>query len=276
LTLKRIKFVQPEAFQTFVSFIKSLNNVSELAIHIVDDQREKYSEIWAHLLSLPSLTKLTWDYPKKSKLKIKNPSVRNVTIFGFSMYNILDMFPNVDSLEFPLKMDYLDLLGFSSFKLLRELKLLEISPMALKFTSCPQVEKFSFNVANKSSYFEIDASRWSNFFQTNTNINCVEANPKENDAFNYPKPLFLEHLLLLPELKTLKFHFAIDIGEEIETVQFIGENLAGLQYLAIIVSETNLQEAFQLLQSTFSQLGSDAKKYKKSARGWNWLLTFRN
>ncbi len=61
LTLTSVTFKQKEAFESFTEFIKTLEKVSELEFDIGDDQRDNknnYSEILKHLLSLKTLTKL--------------------------------------------------------------------------------------------------------------------------------------------------------------------------------------------------------------------------
>jgi hypothetical protein len=89
------------------------------------------------------------------------------------------------------------------------------------------------------------------------------------------KSAILEHLRLLPELKTLKMYLTLDDDEEIEAIEFIGENLTELKHLAIVVSENNVKEAVEMLQSSFPLLGCDSVKYKKVERAWNWLITIR-
>jgi hypothetical protein len=122
LSLQSLTFPTPKDFENFTKFIKSLDKLTELSLKeldfdeiycIMESDNEDESdydenphdttEILAHLLFLPTLTKLTfycfyWQQTKKFlKLKMQNPSVEELKMYfitnGYGKY--MKIFPNV-------------------------------------------------------------------------------------------------------------------------------------------------------------------------------------
>jgi hypothetical protein len=61
LKMKDLLFARKDAFESFTEFIKSLEKVKELDLHVMEDQyrnHNNYTEILTHILNLPGLTKL--------------------------------------------------------------------------------------------------------------------------------------------------------------------------------------------------------------------------
>jgi hypothetical protein len=276
LVLKSVEFPQPEAFQTFVNFIKSLNNIVELEIEVAMDERRNnnnYDEILIHLLNQPSLTKLKWESPKKA-LAIRNLSVKTFASVRQGNYSeICRYFPNIETLELINENDYgtwfpiMFVTGIESLVNLRELKFHGLGPHSLKtIQNCPQIQKISADgVLNHPT------SDWITFFEKHSNIEYVEY--YGNSQKFYYGPHFVETFKDFRKLKTLKCY---DVIKSWPLVKLIGDKMTGLEHLEIVVPESNVWKAAKHLQAKFPHLGCDSKKLQKKKNGsWNWLITLR-
>jgi hypothetical protein len=269
LVLNRVKFPNREVFQTFVSFIKSLSNVSELEFDSCVDEmlyHNNYKEILEHLLNLPSLTKLKLAIPVKA-LNIHNPSVKTFGVTLIESYSdILRYFPNIETLE--LTHSGIDMTSMPSLIHLRELKFNFLSEYMLEKINCPQIQKISIDCDMQIR----DPKVWRNFVQRHPNVEYVELKGGNVSWRKYSKPIFVAYFKFFPKLKTLKLYNQINTYSLAELV----ENLTGLEHLEIVVDESDVKEAAEYLRLKFPQLGCDSRKFQKSQfGGWDWLITLR-
>jgi hypothetical protein len=270
LVLKSVTFPQPEVFQIFVNFIKSLNNVAELEIEFKHDERingNNYDEILKHLLNLPSLTKLKWETPK-SALNVRNPSVKNFASTRQENYSeICRYFPNIETLEFVNYWIFLAMTGIESLVNLREIKFDGMGPFSLTMLNCPQLQKISAD--RVSNYPHSDD--WKVFFQRHPNIEYMEYNADPH-KFRYGQH-FVQTLKIFTSLKTLKCY---DTIKSWPLVKLIGDKMTRLEHLEIVVPESSAWQTAKHLRSKFPQLGCDSRKFQKKKNGsWSWLITLR-
>jgi hypothetical protein len=270
LLLNDVKFPNYEVFQTFVSFIKSLSNVSELEFDSCVDEwtyHNNYKEILEHLLNLPSLTKLKWAFPVKA-LNIHNPSIK--TFGGVLVQNyseILRYFPNIETLE-QLTHSGIDMTAMPSLIHLRELKFNFLDELMLGEINCPQIQKISIDCDMQIK----DRKVWRNFVQRHPNVEYVELKGGNVSGRKYSERNLVTYFKFFPKLKTLKLYNQINYYSLAELV----ENLTGLEHLEIVVIESYIKEAAEYLRLKFPQLGCDSRKFQKRPfGGWDWLITLR-
>jgi hypothetical protein len=276
LVLKWVKFPQQEVFQTFVNFIKSLNNVAELEIEVNSDERQNgnnYDEILMHLLNLPSLTKLKWEAPKNA-LNIRNPSVTSfASVQQVNYSEISRYFPNIETLEFVNERPWIRLdSNFESLVNLRELRFHGWGPESLTTINCPQLQKISIEY----NIFFGSTADWRALFERHPNIEYVEYNADPHN-FRYGSH-FVETLNDFTTLKTLKCYEVMKNSKyrrNLSLVNLIGEKMTGLEHLEIVVPESNAEEVSKNLRLKFPQLGCDSRKFKKTDGRWDWLITLR-
>ncbi len=276
LVMKNVMFPKKEAFQTFTSFIKSLNNVSELELDIFIDQLvypNNYTEILEHLLNLPSLTKLKWHSPNTTNLKILNPSVKQFSVFErFADYlEVFRVFPGIQTLEFP-KNPYENNSWFAMqfLEQLNELKFSKIPiPNYLSSINCPKIKKFS--IIGSMSF--TDASSWVEFVKNHPDLEYFEVKSEDNSyMWNHFGPHYVEYFKSFTKLKTLKIYDVTNIRNETRLIRFIGDRLTSLEHLEIVLSELNTKVAIRFLRFKFPQMACDWKKYDKCH---NNLITVR-
>jgi hypothetical protein len=272
LVLTDVKFPGKEVFQTFVSFIKTLQNISELELGFNDDEfrnGNNYKEILEHLLNLPSLIKLKWSLPK-SALNIHNPFVnafasKNIRSEIYS--EVFRYFPNIETFELPLIFWSSDLIALKARVNLRELKFNYIDKFKLERINCPQIQKVSFDGDMRFK----NSNCWKIFVQRHPNIEYVEL--KAHNKRKCSGPHFIVHFKDLPALKTLKYYNRADT---LQIAKLIGDNLAGLEHLEIVMLGSNVVEAVEYLRLKFPHLGCDSKRFQKITEGsWDWLITLR-
>jgi hypothetical protein len=177
LVLKSVMFQKMEVFQTFVTFIKMLSNVSELEIKISKEELQKhsnYKEILEHLLNLPSLTKLKWHSPITENLKIHNPFVKSffVDTQTGNYSEIFRHFLMIQELEFSIFGYNIDDLSaaMKSLPNLTELKFERINSDLLKAIDCPQIQKISID-----GYIWCEDNKvWKQFVERHPNIEYLE------------------------------------------------------------------------------------------------------
>jgi hypothetical protein len=271
LVLKELMFQNEEAIQTFTNFIKTLDNVSELEIKFFDDEfrnGKNYKEILEHLLNLPSLTNLKWHSPTTAKLKIRNPFVKTFGGDQIESYSeIFSYFPEIETFElsFSFRLSVLNVLN--SQKNLIELKFNYIDKFMLEKINCPQIQKISYD---GDMHFK-NSNCWKMFVQRHPNIEYVEL--KAHNKRKCSEPHFIVHFKNLPALKTLKYYNRADT---LQIAKLIGDNLAGLEHLEIVMLGSNVVEAVEYLRLKFPHLGCESKRFQKIAEGsWDWLITLR-
>jgi hypothetical protein len=267
LVLKSVNFVLPEAFQTFVSFIQSLDNISDLEIEILNGRSWNYNVILEHLLNLPSLTKLKWRFPVNA-INIHNPSVKTFLIDTQtgSYSEILRNFPNIETLEFLSNKWSIDTNAVNSLENLRELKFNGMESWLLEQINCPKIHKFSVDGELSFRY----SASWCKFFEKHQNIEHIEL--KARNVCKQYGSHFIQDFKNFPALKTLKNYDKIWSYH----VKYIGDNLTSLEHLEVVVNESLVAEAVAYFQAKFPHLGCDSRKLQKRKDGaWDWLVSLR-
>jgi hypothetical protein len=274
LVLKNVKFPKQEVFQTFVSFIKTLTNVSEVKLDTEIDEMENdnnYKEILEHLLNLPSLVKLEWHVPDYL-LNIRNTSVESYVNRYCAMHNgnvweIGQLFPNLQIMCLNSVWDTMYLL-----ENLRELKFSQMFPTMLESINCPQLQKFSIDGSMEFTNSKV----WKQFVERHPNIEYVELKAHNNWCLKFKGPHFIETFRYLPKLKTLKYHNITGTSNEMAVVKFIGFTLIKLEYLEIVVLNSNVVKSAEFLRSKFPHLGCDSRRLQKRRySSLDWLITLR-
>jgi hypothetical protein len=271
LVLNGVEFPNREVFQTFVNFIKTLSNVSDLELNCYFDEfrnGNNYKEILEHLLNLPSLTKLKWKKwggPQKA-LNIHNPFVKWVVIENFS--EVGRYFPNIETLEL-MGSVFNNITDINLLVNLRELKFNYMGPEFLGMINCPQIRKITIDCDIQST----KPIAWKDFVSRHPNVDYVELKGGHVLWRKSYGPHFIVHFKSFPALKTLKY---LDNVNTWPLVKFIGENLTGLEHLEIVVNQSNVEEATEYLRLKFPHLGCDSRKLQKPKfGGWDWLVTLR-
>jgi hypothetical protein len=275
LILKDVMFPKKDVFQTFVSFIKTLQNVSELEIDINDDEfcnGNNYKEILEHLLNLPSLVKLEWQYPS-DLLNVRNTSVESYVAVNVEDISIIGRyFPNIQKMCFRTVGDNV-LTTLNSLENLRELKFIQINSKILEMINCPQLQKLSIEGQTEFSKYK----DWEKFVKKHPNIEYVELkNYTWWKKYQIHGRHFIEIFEDFQKLKTLKYHDLQGDFNEMAVVKFIGDTLSGLEHLEIVLHESNVVKSAEFLRSKFPHLGCDSMKFQiKRRRGLEWLITLR-
>jgi hypothetical protein len=266
LVLRYVKFPKKEVFQTFVSFIKTLKNVSELEIDIASDERcyeNDYKEILEHLMNLPSLKKLKWHSPQTANLKIHNPSVKSFFLdtgsYSGNYSQMFRHFPYIETLEFCGYVYNFDGLStaMNSLANLSELKFEKMQSRLLEVIDCPQIQKFSID-----GEICTEDSIWKQFVERHPNVESMQIIVKErnNSILHY-----IKHFKDFPKLKTLKYHDFVDVCNckacnGIWIYKIIGHYFSRLEHLEIVVREENVGKAVVYLHRKFPHLGCDTRK----------------
>jgi hypothetical protein len=259
LSLDSLKFPTPKDLENFTKFIKSLDKLTELSLRQLHDNTNSkdFTEILTHLLFLPTLTKLTFNYfnwdqmEKLFNLKIQNPSVADLKINGitdsqFSKY--VEIFPNIRKANFGSYIGK-DLSPINSWTLLEELEVQNfhyemLRQIKVKTLRCFKIDR---DVNFKPKY-------WRHFCLNNPQLERFEM-----------KKYGFKHLQVivkkLPNLKTLILNTVdTDVISEMKAIKMIAENCANLEYLEVELKEMKAETAVAILKEKLPQLKGCVKE----------------
>jgi hypothetical protein len=279
LSLSSLKFPTPKDFENFTKFIKSLNKLTELSLRPLAYKKRNYidepkfeddiksndlTEILTHLLFLPTLTKMTFNYfnwtqmEKFSKLKIQNGSVKDLTIIGmteddteiFGKY--LKIFPNVRKLSvtFSDEESSADLSLINSFTMLEELEVRDLMDEMLYQIKVKTLRCFKIN-----TYWDVEPESCRYFCLNHPQLERLEVG-----GYGFEN-LFVENL---PNLKTLILKpVNRRLVSEEETIKMIAENCTKLEYLEICVQKMKAETAVAVLKEKLPGLRGCVKQIER-------------
>jgi hypothetical protein len=238
LVLKSVTFSQREAFESFTTFIKTPENVSELELNIMNDQQENdYSEILTHLLNLAKLTKLTlycYDIGSLiSGLQVRNPTVKSLTT---NQPSVDQFFPNLQQLHIENFLSEMNenVTGRICQNSLTEIVIDEIAFQNLQFFKCPSVKKFS---VSRICYYQEVSTALETFAQNNPEIEDLELFKDMYNSSKLPTQHVAQLLNNLPKLRIFKLT-SVSFVNSLEVARFIGENIGCLENVELAFVET--------------------------------------
>jgi hypothetical protein len=254
LGLKDLTFLQKEAFESFMKFIKTLDNVRELELYYMYDRPEKknyYREILTHFLNLRTLNKLKhYDRIEGviSGLQICNLAV---TAFNTDENRILRFFPNLQMLHVKDISDSDDFTGMAWIKSLTEIEIDGMDFQKLDMIKCPRLRKF---LVKKIWSYQRDSTVFQMFTQNNPAIEdlelCRSSLPKitERDNRQVIVAKDVAHLITnLPKLSIFKMSGAKN-SNTMEFARLVGENIKKLTHLELAVREYEESEVTEYFQ----------------------------
>jgi Leucine-rich repeat (LRR) protein len=278
LSLGLLKFPTPKDFENFTNFIKSLDKLTELSLNqledesiresvdieeseeedesVVDENRNNIMEILAHLLFLPTLTKLTFKYfswietEEIFNLHIQNPSVEELTVQRISE-RYMKIFPNVRKIN--LHFVDADLTPINSWTLLEGLEVEGFQEEMLFQIDLKTLRCFKIDVD-----YNVERASWRHFCLNHPQLERLEVG-------RYSFENLLVVVENLPNLKTLIFKGVdiTDISEE-KAIKMIAEKCAKLEYLEAGVEIMKAETAVAVLKEKLPGLRGCVKQINGS------------
>jgi hypothetical protein len=309
LSLESLKFPAQKEIENFTKFIKSLDKLTELnlrrleyesddeaGVYIEESEDEDesdyegifedptdFADLLSHLLFLPTLTKLTFNYfnwnqtEKIFNLKMQNPSVEDLTMNEITdgdtdQYGqYMKIFPNVrkasvffvgkrtrneNSGEYVVD-PHADLTPLNSWSLLEELEVQDFNIRMLYQINMKTLRSFKIDYD-----YDNEPEPWHYFCLNHPQLERFEV----GGCMFKSLPTVVENL---PNLKSLILSTLYNLSEK-NAIKIIGENCANLEYLEIklekmkaeIAAVAVLKEKLPGLRGSIKQI--DQRSYRTS------------
>jgi hypothetical protein len=291
LSLKSLKFPTPKDFENFTKFIKSLNKLTELRLKQLEDEESYYidesededdsdaddnrndvTEILTHLLFLPTLTKLSFNYFKSNQTKkilnlnMQSPSVEDLTMLRINVDDsrhtqYMKVFPNVRKATVSYVADGLmeegaiyydphaNLRPLNSWTLLEELELRDFKNRMLY-----QIDVKTLHGLKIDFDWGTQWASWSHFCSKHPQLERLEVRGYK----------FENLLAVVEDLPNLKSLIINTIGRrfvsEEEAIKMIAEKCAKLEYLEVELKEMKAETAVAILKEKLPGLRGCVKQ----------------
>jgi hypothetical protein len=282
-------FYTPKDFENFTKFIKSLDKLTELNLNQLEEKEDNFidesededdsdmsdyeeiaknddfAEILAHLLFLPTLTKLSfvffnWNLSESIlNLKMQNPSVEDLTMNQienrYTNCQYMEIFPNIrranvkfcrnpDEWDHENDMFYEpDLTPFNSWTLLEELKLRDFGYRMLL-----QIDVKTLHCLKIDNDWDFEPEYWHYFCSKHPQLERLEIGGKN----------FINLLVVvenLPNLKSLIFKGVEgSLISEKKAIKMIAKKCAKLEHLEFELKKMKAETAVAVLKEKLPSL----------------------